>query len=56
MVVDDAETAKSVTVAVKALATSQVGDKVFNRYGSKGVISQTFPMIRSRDWPVYQRF
>lgn len=43
MVTDVAHTAKGVTVAVKALSPSQVGDKISGRYGDKGVISAVIP-------------
>jgi hypothetical protein len=43
IVTDVAKTDKGVTVAVKALSPTQVGDKIANRYGGKGVIGDIVP-------------
>jgi DNA-directed RNA polymerase subunit beta len=42
-VVDVSPTSKGVNVAVRSTSPSQVGDKLSNRYGGKGVISEIVP-------------
>lgn len=56
VVTDVVKTDRGVTVAVKALSPSQVGDKIANRYGSKGVIGSIVPddqMPRGEDGKPY---
>lgn len=43
IVTDVSKTPKGVTVAVKTLMPLQVGDKVSNRYGGKGVVAKVIP-------------
>jgi DNA-directed RNA polymerase beta subunit len=43
VVTDVAHTPKGVTVAVKAHVPMQVGDKLSNRYGGKGVVAEILP-------------
>jgi len=43
IVTDVATTAQGTTVAIKSTMPMQIGDKISNRYGSKGVVSQIVP-------------
>src|SRR6185369_10561854 len=57
IVTDVAHTPRGVTVAVKSIVPMQVGDKLSNRYGGKGVVSEIVPdhiMPHSTDGQPYE--
>ncbi len=56
VITDAAQTSKGVNVAVKAYSPMQVGDKLSNRFGGKGIVSKIIPddqMFHDKDGTPY---